>query len=65
MLAKTLEDIDSKIPIEVFDIDERQEVAMQYGIRGVPTLVMLDGDIEVKRFSGMKMKNELAEWLGA
>ena len=65
MLAKTLEDIDSKIPIEVFDIDERQEVAMQYGIRGVPTLVMLDGDIEVKRFSGMKMKNELTEWLGA
>jgi hypothetical protein len=38
---------------------------MDYGIRGVPTLVMLDGDIEVKRFSGMKMKNELTEWLGA
>jgi len=65
MLAKTLEDVDTKIPIEVIDIDEKQEVAMQYGIRGVPTLVMLDGDIEVKRFSGMKMKNELAEWFGA
>jgi thioredoxin 1 len=64
MLAKTLEDINTKMPIEVFDIDERQEVAMQYGIRGVPTLVMLDGDVEVKRFSGMKMKNELTEWLG-
>ena len=23
------------------------------------------GDIEVKRFSGMKMKNELTDWLGA
>jgi len=65
MLAKTLEDINTKMPIEVFDINEKQEVAMQYGIRGVPTLVMLDGDIEVKRFSGMKMKNELTEWLGA
>ena len=65
MLAKTLEDVDTRIPIEVIDIDEKQEVAMQYGIRGVPTLVMLDGDIEVKRFSGMKMKNELAEWFGA
>jgi thioredoxin-like negative regulator of GroEL len=65
MLAKTLEDVDTQIPIEVIDIDEKQDIAMHYGIRGVPTLVMLDGDIEVKRFSGMKMKNELTEWLGA
>ena len=65
MLAKTLEDVETQIPIEVIDIDENQELAMDYGIRGVPTLVMIDGDIEVKRFSGMKMKNELSEWLGA
>jgi thioredoxin 1 len=63
MLAKTLEDVDTQIPIEVIDIDENQELAMNYGIRGVPTLVMLDGDIEVKRLVGMKMKNELSEWL--
>ena len=65
MLAKTLEDVETQIPIEVIDIDENQGLAMDYGIRGVPTLVMIDGDIEVKRFSGMKMKNELSEWLGA
>ena len=63
MLAKTLEDIDTQIPIEVIDIDENQDLAMNYGIRGVPTLVMLDGDVEVKRLVGMKMKNELSEWL--
>ena len=63
MLAKTLEDVDTQIPIETIDIDENQQLAMDYGIRGVPTLVMLDGDIEVKRFSGVKMKNELSEWL--
>jgi len=65
MLAKTLEDVETQIPIEVIDIDEDQELAMDYGIRGVPTLVMLDGDIEVKRVSGMLMKNQLTEWLGA
>ena len=65
MLAKTLEDVETQIPIEVIDIDENQELAMDYGIRGVPTLVMLDGDIEVKRVSGMLMKNQLTEWLGA
>ena len=65
MLEKTLEDVETQIPIEVIDIDVHPELAMDYGIRGVPTLVMIDGDIEVKRFSGMKMKNELSEWLGA
>ena len=63
MLAKTLEDVDTQIPIETIDIDENQQLAMDYGIRGVPTLVMLDGDIEVKIFSGVKLKNELSEWL--
>jgi thioredoxin 1 len=65
MLAKTLEDVETLIPIEVIDIDENREIATQYGIRGVPTLVMIDGDIEVKRFSGIKMKSELTDWLGA
>jgi thioredoxin 1 len=65
MLAKTLEDVDTRIPIEVIDIDENRELATNYGIRGVPTLVMIDGDIEVKRVSGMLMKNQLTEWLDA
>ena len=64
MLEKTLQDVNTQIPIEVIDIDNNQELAMQYGIRGVPTLVMIDGDIEVKRFSGVKMKNEIETWLG-
>jgi len=64
MLAKTLEDVQTQIPIEVIDIDENQQLATDYGIRGIPTLVMLDGDIEVKRVSGMLMKNQLTEWLG-
>ena len=65
MLAKTLEETNTEMPIEVIDIDVYPELAMDYGIRGVPTLVMIDGDIEVKRFSGMKMKNEIETWLGA
>jgi thioredoxin 1 len=65
MLAKTLEDVETQIPIEVIDIDENQQLAVDYGIRGVPTLVMLDGDVEVKRVSGMLMKNQLTDWLGA
>jgi len=63
MLAMTLDEIDSKIPIEVIDIDVYPEVAQEYGIRGVPTLVLLEENIETKRMSGTKTKTELEQWL--
>ncbi len=63
MLAKTLEDVDTQVPIEVIDIDNNQELSAHYGIRSVPTLIMLDGDIEVKRFVGLKTKDELINWI--
>jgi thioredoxin-like negative regulator of GroEL len=63
MLSKTLEEIDTDIPIEVVDIDVSSDVAVEYGIRSVPTLVMKDGNIEIKRMVGMKSKQDLSEWI--
>ena len=63
MLAMTLDEIDSKIPIEVIDIDVYPETAQEYGIRGVPTLVLLEENIETKRMSGTKPKADLEQWL--
>ena len=61
-LAKNLEIADVGLPIEVIDIDVQDTLAVEYGIRGVPTLVMLDENIEVKRLVGSKTVNELQEW---
>jgi thioredoxin 1 len=63
MLARTLEEVNTVVPIEVVDIDVHSEVATDYGIRGVPTLVMLDGNIEMKRISGTVIKKDLERWL--
>lgn len=62
-LAMNLEAAELGLPIEVIDIDAQEDVAVEYGIRGVPTLVMLDGNIEVKRMSGNKTVNELQDWV--
>ena len=63
-LAKNLELVNSKnVPIEVVDIDENQDYAIEFGVRGVPTLVMLDGNTEVKRMVGMVTQQKLEEWL--
>ena len=63
LLAKTLEEINTNMPIEVVDIDVHSDIAMDYGIRSVPTLVMKDSNIEVKRIVGLKSKQELTEWI--
>jgi thioredoxin 1 len=61
-LAMNLEQANLQMPIEVIDIDVQSDVAVEYGIRGVPTLVMLDENIEVKRLVGSKTITELKEW---
>jgi thioredoxin 1 len=63
MLAKNLESINTEVPIEVIDIDENQQLAIDYGVRGVPTLVMLDENIEVKRMVGMNSLKQLEDWI--
>jgi len=63
MLGRILEDIPTDYTIEVIDIDENRELAIQYSVRGVPTLVMLQNDIETKRIVGMQTEGFLKEWL--
>jgi thioredoxin 1 len=62
-MAKLMEDIDTNLPIEVIDIDEQSELAVDYGIRSVPTLVMVDENIEVRRMVGLVTKEKLKNWI--
>ena len=63
MLSKTIEGMEIDTPIEEIDIDENQELTVKYQVRGVPTLVMVDDDKEVKRISGALSTKQLEEWL--
>lgn len=63
VMATTLEEINSGVPVEVVDIDVHSDLAVEYGIRSVPTLVMKDGNIEIKRMTGVKSKQQLTEWI--
>jgi thiol-disulfide isomerase/thioredoxin len=61
-LAMSLEEANLGLPIEVIDVDIQSNVAVEYGIRGVPTLVLTDGTVEIKRLVGSKTVAELKEW---
>lgn len=62
MLSESLQHANLNLPIEVVDIDVFPDVATEFGIRSVPTLVMMDGNIEVKRITGAISSKEIVEW---
>jgi len=51
------------VDIKEIDIDEELDLAAQYGIRGVPTLVMMEDGKEVRRKSGALSKTQLKEFI--
>lgn len=66
MLTRTLENIEHSVPIVPVNIDEQQEIAIKYGVRGVPTLIMVnETDDEVKRHVGMMSEAQIVSFLKA
>ena len=66
MLSMTIAGIKDEIPypIEEIDIDVDSELAQSFGVRGVPTMVLVDGDTEIRRKVGAMTAAELKTFAG-
>lgn len=62
MLKMMLLDVDTTVPTEVVDIDVNPEIAQEYGVRGVPTMIALDGNTEMYRIVGVPTKDKLNQF---
>jgi thioredoxin 1 len=63
MLSKTLSTIESPVEIEEIDIDANQDLTKQYRIRGVPTLVLIEDEKEIKRKTGVMSAPDFLAWV--
>ena len=66
MLAPFIEELaaeESDILIGKVDIDESQELAIQYRVASIPTLILFKDGQEVKRTSGFMPKDALKAWI--
>ncbi len=50
---------EGKLAVAKVNVDENKDLAVQYGIRGIPTLVFFKDGAEVKRVVGAQNKNQL------
>ena len=46
----------SNVKFEEYDIDEYSDVTEEYGVRSVPTVIIVKDGIEVNRFTGLSSK---------
>lgn len=63
-LSMTLKESDDwGIEIKEIDIDDELDLAAKYGIRSVPTMIIVEGDKEIKRMTGAQPKSKIVEFI--
>lgn len=64
-LKMTLAGMDIKLPIEEVDIDSNTEAAATYGIRSIPTMILVDeNDNQIRRVTGNLSADKVSAFLG-
>ena len=62
MFGPVMERVSKTIPVEKINIDENQETAMEYSVRSVPTVILVDDSgKEFARQVGMQNEQMLVE----
>lgn len=63
MIAPIVDDIageyDGKIKVMKLDVDENQNTTMNFGVMGIPTLILFKGGKAVERITGYMPKERL------
>lgn len=61
IISELAEEYDGKIVVGKCDVEENDDIAMQYGIRNIPTLLFFKGGQQVDKFVGATNKAALDE----
>ena len=64
IVAELAQEYGSKLKVAKLDADANQEVIMDYGVLGIPTLILFKGGEAVARVTGFKPKDRIVAELG-
>ncbi len=56
-------DYDGKVKVGKVNVDDNHQLAAQFGIRGIPTVMLFKGGQMVESFVGLQQKDDLASAL--
>jgi thioredoxin 1 len=62
MLGPIMESLSGQINYEKIDVDNNQDLSIQYGVRNIPTLVLVENGEAVGRLTGLQQKDQILEF---
>jgi thioredoxin 1 len=65
VLDEVADEMDGKLKVAKVNVDERPELANQFGVRSIPTLLVLKGGTVVEQMVGAMSKAALTDKLNA
>lgn len=65
IVAQLAQEWQGRVKVARLDVDENSNLAMQYGVMGVPTLMLFVNGEPVQRLSGYQPKDKIVAKFGA
>ena len=62
-LEEISDEMDGRVKITKLNIDENPDLAAQYGVRSIPTLIIFKDGEPASMQAGAKPKNALSDWI--
>ncbi len=63
ILEQVAEEYKGRLSLAKVDVEENQNLAMQYGVRSIPTLMLFKGGVVEAQHVGMLSKEQLSQLL--
>jgi thioredoxin 1 len=58
-----MDSVSEEVAWEKINVDNNQELSIKYGVRNIPTLVLVDGDgVELNRSVGVLQKQQIIDF---
>jgi thioredoxin-like negative regulator of GroEL len=62
-LGPTMDRVTEQIQVNKINIDYEANVTQKYGIRNIPTVILVENGQEVRRFTGNKSYNDVIQFI--
>lgn len=62
-LAPIMEQVAQTIPVQKVNIDYEPDVITKFGVRNIPTVILVENGQEVRRFTGARSYNDIIRFI--
>jgi len=62
-LGPTIDRVSEQIQIHKINIDYEADVVQKYGVRNIPTVILVENGQEVRRFTGNRSYNDIISFI--